>query len=133
MPEGGEFTNQIQTEWMCYNCFVLWRVSWSKVPLACVWHEEWFYTAGPVPWNSAGGLADGKHWDSMPLSQNGFTMPTCMTFLGFGISTKVPLMLLISWLLALYARKATLVHSLTLLRLGCWYIVSLLLQKLMPM
>ena len=22
MPENGAFTNQIQTEWVCYNCFV---------------------------------------------------------------------------------------------------------------
>ena len=22
MPEGGVFTNQIQIEWVCYNCFV---------------------------------------------------------------------------------------------------------------
>ena len=63
----GAFTNQIQTEWMCYNCFVLWCMSGSKVPLACVWHEERFYTAGPVPRNGAGELADGKPWVSMPL------------------------------------------------------------------
>ena len=60
MPKGGAFTNQIQTEWMCYNCFVLWCVSGSKVPLACVWHEEQFYTASAVPRNSVGDLADGK-------------------------------------------------------------------------
>ena len=59
-PEGRAFTNQIQTEWMCYNCFVLWCVSGSKAPLACVWHEEQFYTAGPVLRNGAGDLADGK-------------------------------------------------------------------------
>ena len=49
MPEGGVFTNQIQTDWMCYN-FVLWCMSKSKVPLACVWNEGvQFYTAGRVP------------------------------------------------------------------------------------
>ena len=56
MPEGGAFTNKIQTERMCYNCFVLWCVSRSKAPLACAWHEEQFSTAGPVPQNHAGGL-----------------------------------------------------------------------------
>ena len=99
------FTNQIQIEWMCYNYFVLWCVSGSKAPLACVWHEEQLYTAGPVPWNSAGGLADGKPWVSKPLSQNGFTMLTRITNLAFGISTNVPLALLTSWLLALYTRS----------------------------
>ena len=74
-----------------------------KVPLACVWHEERFYTAGPVPRNSAGGLADGKPWVSMPLSRNGFTMTTRVTNLAFGISTNIPLALLTSWLLALNA------------------------------
>ena len=34
------------------------------MPLACVWHEELFYNAGPVPQNSASGLADGKSWVS---------------------------------------------------------------------
>ena len=104
-PEGGTFTSQIQTEWMCYNYFVLWCVSRSQMSLACVWHEEWFYTAGPIPQNSAGGLADGKPWLSMLLSWNGFTIPTCITNLAFGISTNVPLVLLTSWLLALYTRS----------------------------
>ena len=72
-PEGGVFTNQIQTKWMCYNYFVLWCVSRSKASLACVWHEEQFYTAGPVPRNGMGGLADGKPRVSMLLSQKGFT------------------------------------------------------------
>ena len=35
------------------NGFVLWCVSGSKVPLACVWHEERFYAAGSVPQNGA--------------------------------------------------------------------------------
>ena len=35
------------------------------MPLAYVWHEERFYTGGPVPWNGVGGLADGKPWVSM--------------------------------------------------------------------
>ena len=101
--QGRSFTNQIQTEWMCYNCFVLWCVSKSKMPLACVWHKERLYTAGPVPRNCADGLADGKPWVSMPLSWNGFTMPTHVINLAFGISTNVPLALLTSWLLTLYA------------------------------
>ena len=78
----------------------------SKVPLTYVWHEERFYTAGPVTRNSVGGLTDGKSWISMLLSQNRFTMPTRVTNLAFGISTNVPLALLNSWLLALYARSA---------------------------
>ena len=52
-----------------------------------------------------GGLADGKPWVSMPLSRNVFTMPTRVTNLVFGISTNVPLVLLTSWLLALYAQS----------------------------
>ena len=76
-------------------------MSRSKAPLACVWHKERFFIAGPVPQNSAGGLTDGKHWLSMPLGQNGFTLPTRITNLAFGISTNVPLALLTSWLLAL--------------------------------
>ena len=71
MPEGtkgGVFTNQIQTEWMYYNCFVLWCVSGSKASLSCVWHEERFYTVDPVSRNSAGVIANGKTWVSMPLS-----------------------------------------------------------------
>ena len=97
--------NQIQTKWMCYNCFVLWCLSGSKAPLACVWHEEQFYTAGPVPRNSVGGLVDGKPWVSMPLSWNGITMPTRVANLAFRISTNVSLALLNSWLLELYARS----------------------------
>ena len=88
-PEGRAFTNHIQTEWMCYNCFVLWYVSGSKAPLACVSHEEQFYTVGPMPQNCAGFLADGKPWVSMLLSRNGFTMPTHVTNLAFRISTNV--------------------------------------------
>ena len=102
-PEGGAFTNQIQTEWMCYNCSVLWCVSGSKAPLACVWDEEQFYTAGPVLQNSAGGLANGKPWVSMPLSCNEFTILTRVTLLAFRFSTNVHLTQLISLLLALYA------------------------------
>ena len=53
------FTNQITYEPNgCYSCFVLWCASGSKVPLACVWHEEPFCTAGPVPWNGVGFLAE---------------------------------------------------------------------------
>ena len=89
-----------------YNCLVLWCVSGSKAPLACVWHEERFYTAGSVPRNGAGDLADGKPWVSMPLSWIYFIIPTRVTFLAFGLSANVRLTLLISWLLALYARSA---------------------------
>ena len=105
MPKGEAFTNQIQTELMCYNCFVLWCVSGSKAPLACVWHEERFYTVGPVLRNGAGELADGKPWVSMLLNWNEFTILTRVTFLVFGLSTNVHLTLLIIWLLALYARS----------------------------
>ena len=82
-----------KSEWMCYHCLVLWCVSGSKVPLACVWHEERFHTAGRVPWNGMGDLADGKPWVSMLLSQIGSTIPTRVTFLTFGLSTNVPLTL----------------------------------------
>ena len=41
-----------------------------------------------------GGLADGKPWVYMPLGQNGFTMPSRITNLAFGISTNIPLALL---------------------------------------
>ena len=107
MHEGEAFTNQIQTKWMCYNCFVLWCVSGSNVPLACVWHEERFYTAGLVSWNGAKFLADGKPWVSMLLIQYGLTMPTCLTFLAFEFFTNVLLMLLTSWLLALLVHEST--------------------------
>ena len=78
-------------------------MSGSKVPLACVWYEERFYTAGPVPWNGVVDLADGK---PIPLSWNEFTIPTRVTFLVFGLSTNVRLTLPTSWLLALYAQSA---------------------------
>ena len=76
------------------------------MPLVCVWHEERFSTAGPVQQNSVGDLADGKPWVSMLLNRNGFTMLTHVTNLAFRISTNVPLALLTSWLLKLYARSA---------------------------
>ena len=71
-----------------------------------IWHEVQYYTAGPLPRNGAGSLADGKPWVSIPLSRNGFTMSTRVTFLAFGLSTNRSLTLLISWLLALFARSA---------------------------
>ena len=64
-----------------YNRFVLWCVSGSKAPLPCVWNEERFYTAGPVPRNGAGNLANGKPCVSMSLNWNEFTIPTHVTFL----------------------------------------------------
>ena len=66
------------------------------MPLACVWHEERFHTAGPVPRNGTGDLADRKPWISMLLSRIGSTIPTrvtFVTFLTFGLSTNVPLTL----------------------------------------
>ena len=75
------------------------------MPLVCVWHEERFYTAGPVSRNGAGELADGKPWVSMLLSWNEFIIPTRITLLAFRLSTNIRLTLLISWLLALYARS----------------------------
>ena len=56
--------------------------------------------------NSASGVADGKPGVSMPLSCNGFIMLTCVTFLAFRLSINVLLMLITSWLLALYAQRA---------------------------
>ena len=78
------------------------------------------------------------HWSRVRI-----TMPSLLTFLAFGFSTNILLMLLTSWLLALYARKYKLHHgkshvyiftvivcyaklerSLTLLRLGWWKLAS---------
>ena len=56
-------------------------------------------------WNSVGDLADGKPWVYMLLSQNSFTMLTRVTFFAFGFSINIPLTLLTSWLLALYAQS----------------------------
>ena len=53
------------------------------------WHEERFYTAGPVSRNGASDLANAKPWVSMLLSWNEFTIPTHVTFLAFGLSTNV--------------------------------------------
>ena len=99
MPEGTAFTNQIQTEWMCYSCFVLWCMSRSKAALACVWHKERFFTAGPLPQNSAGGLALGFHAVKLEriYHANSHNLP-CIRNL-----YKRTLALLTSWLLALYA------------------------------
>ena len=104
MPKDGAFTNQIQTKCLCYSCFVLQCVSRSK-GRCCAWHKEQFCTVGPVQWNIASDLADGKPWVSMTLSRKGFTMPTHVNFLALGLSTNVPLTLITSWLLALYARR----------------------------
>ena len=53
-------------------------------------------------WNGASGVADGKP-QFTPLGQNGFAILTCITFLVFIPSIIVPLTLLNSWLLTLYA------------------------------
>ena len=119
----------------------------EQIKGACVWHEGWFYTAGPAPQNGTGSLADGKPWVSMPLSQNRFTLPTCVTFPAFGLSTNILLMLLTNWLFTLYARSVLCtmanhtsmasqqlsarpswnVRSLTLLKIGWWKLVLSLL------
>ena len=44
---------------ICFRC-----VSGSKVPLACICHEEQFYTVVSVPRIGAGDLADIKPWIS---------------------------------------------------------------------
>ena len=43
-------------------------MSRSKVPLACVWHEEQFCTVDHVPQNVVCDLTDGKPWISMLLT-----------------------------------------------------------------
>ena len=106
IPESRAFTNQIQTKCICYNCFVLQCLSVSKVHLACARHEEQFSNVGPVPCNSVSDLDDGKRRVSMLLSWNRFTMPTHVTFLALGLSTSIPLTIITTWLLALYAWKA---------------------------
>ena len=35
------------------------------MPLACIWHEEQFYTVVSVPRNGVGDLADVKPWISI--------------------------------------------------------------------
>ena len=104
MPEGGAFTNQIQTSWMCYKCSVLWCMSGLKAPIACVWHEERFYTAGPVPWNGGFKLMKSLGFPC-PLIWYEFTILTHLNFLAFGFSTNVLLTLPTSWLLALYTQS----------------------------
>ena len=69
-------------------------------------------------------------------------MPTCLTFLVFGFSANILLVLLTSWLLALYARNVIYIMAScicmasqqssagqvgALLRLGWWKLVSSLL------
>ena len=62
----------------CWSCAVEW----------CRWFSRW------------------KALGFLPLSRNKFTMPTHVIFLAFRLSTNIPLTLLTSWLLALYARSA---------------------------
>ena len=110
-PEGKVFTNQVQTKWMCYNCFVLWCVSGSKAPLLVSGTKENGFILLSVllalSQNVVSSVADGKSWISMPLSQNGFTMLVHITFLVFGLSLNVHLTFAIistNWLLALYTK-----------------------------
>ena len=98
MPEGKVFTNHIQTKWMCYNYFVLWCVSGSKAPLLVSGTKENGFILLSIllvlSQNVVSSVADGKSWISMPLCQNGFTMLAHITFLVFGLSLNVHLMLL---------------------------------------
>ena len=72
------------------------------MPLACVWHKKRFFTAGPVPRNSVGGLALGFHAVKFELiyHADSHNLP-CVRNL-----YKRTLSLLTSWLLALYAQSA---------------------------
>ena len=56
-----------------------------------------------MPQNGVSGVANGKSWVSMPLSWNRLIMLTPVTFLVFTLFINVPLMLLTSWLVPLYA------------------------------
>ena len=73
--------------------------------LACVWHEERFYTAGPVLRNGTGDVADGKPWISHAVQwiyhSDLHNNPCVQT-----LYKRIPLTLLTSWLLALYAQSA---------------------------
>ena len=57
-----------------------------------------------MPGNGVGNLADGKPWISIQLSRNRLAMLRCVIFLALGLSTNILLMLLISWLCALYTQ-----------------------------
>ena len=105
MPEGTAFTNQIQTEQMCYNCFVLWCMSGSDTPLACVWHEQQFFTVG---------LVHGMAWVVQLMESFGFSCSLAGMDLPLDLHnlpcvrilyTNIPLMLLTSSLLALYVQR----------------------------
>ena len=70
------------------------------MPLVCVWHKEWFFTAGPVLRNSPGSL-DGFHAvKSERIYHADLHNLPCVRNL-----YKCTLALLTSWLLALYARS----------------------------
>ena len=62
----------------CWSCAVEW----------CEWFSWW------------------KGLSFLAIKLNGFTMPTCVTFLVFRLSVNVRLMLLINWLLSLYEQRA---------------------------
>ena len=77
-------------------------MSRSKAPLACVWHKERFFTVGPMPRNSVGGLALGFHAikSERIYHADSHNLPCVWNLY------KRTLALLIGWLLALYAQSA---------------------------
>ena len=44
----------------CIKTGLLYGALVDQRPIACLWHKERFYTAGPVPQSGWGILADGK-------------------------------------------------------------------------
>lgn len=71
--------------------------------LSCVWYEEGFYTAGPLPCNGADDLIDEKPWIYVSLRRS----HSDLTFHAFRLSTSAPLMLPTNQLaiFALYAQN----------------------------
>ena len=53
------FTNQIQIEWMCYNCFVFMVRERMKDDLACATNNNGFIWLLVLCRNGASGVADG--------------------------------------------------------------------------
>ena len=60
--------NQLQSKWICYNCFVLRCISVSKVPLACVGMKENSFILLVPCLNGVSGIANGKPWVSIVIS-----------------------------------------------------------------